>query len=73
MQSQDDRIRFDISLALSLTSLRPRHRDASKSDRERAFAAQKICEYLKQCGWRFEREPPRESSFARIGRPDGDR
>lgn len=72
MQNQDDRIKFDVAYAITLTSLRPRYRDRSSSDVEGLHAAQKIVDHLKQCGWRFEREAPRDNSFARVGRPDGD-
>jgi hypothetical protein len=58
MESNDDPIKFDISFALSRTSLRPRHRNASDNDRDRALAAQTILEHLKLCGWRFWKKPP---------------
>jgi hypothetical protein len=58
MENDDDRIEFDISYAISRTSLRPRHRNATENDQERAFAAQRILEHLKLCGWRFWRRAP---------------
>lgn len=57
MQSDDERIGFDIGYALSLTALRPRRRDARDSDLDRALAAQKILDHLKLCGWRFWKRP----------------
>ena len=58
MQSDDDRITFDISYALRLTTLRPRRRTATDNDRDRVLAAQTIIEHLKLCGWRFWKGRP---------------
>lgn len=68
MQNQEnDRIKFDVAYAITLTSLRPRYRDRSSNDVEGLHAAQKIVDHLKQCGWRFERETPTLNSFHHIG------
>lgn len=57
-RDQDEQIRSDIAYAISTTALRPRARNPIDNDRDRTFAARKILEHLKLCGWRFWKRPP---------------
>lgn len=54
----EENLESSIAYAIRLTTLKPRNRDASQNDRDRAFAARKIIAHLKLCGWRFWKPPP---------------
>lgn len=68
----DANIKSSIAYAIGLTSLKPRNRDATQNDRDRAFAAQKILDHLKLCGWRFWKKPmdPPHSAGGQLPRKD---
>ncbi len=59
-----------IAFALKTSSLRPRHKDASRNDLQTTLVAKDIVEHLLRCRYEITQRPPAENRFLGGGEPN---